>query len=77
MSEQRGSTELVIAEGESEDLSMFGGFGRRKLEKRKRETLSAIRGQQLNFEAMVQRAQIAGDALNETLLASVRGRLKL
>jgi hypothetical protein len=38
---------------------MFGGFGRRKLEERKRDTLSAIRGQQLHFEAMVQRAQIA------------------
>jgi hypothetical protein len=75
MGEQRRSSELVIAEGESEDLSMFGGFERRKLEKRKRETLSAIRGQQLNFEAMVQRAQIAGDALNETFLTSVRGRL--
>ncbi len=54
---------------------MFGGFGRRKLEERKRDTLSAIRGQQLHFEAMVQRAQIAGDALNETFLTSVRGCL--
>jgi hypothetical protein len=54
---------------------MFGGFKSRKFEKRKREALSAIRGQQLGFEAMVQRAQIAGDAVNETFLTSVRGRL--
>ncbi|MGA2606630.1 MAG: hypothetical protein ABSH01_04135 [Terriglobia bacterium] len=37
--------------------------------------MSAIRGEQLNFEAMVQRAQIAGDAVGETFLKSVRDRL--
>jgi hypothetical protein len=54
---------------------MFGWLRRRKLEKRKREVLSAIRGQLLGFETMVQRAQIAGDALDEVLLGSVRGSL--
>jgi hypothetical protein len=36
---------------------MFERRKRKKLEKRRREVLSTIRGEQLSFETMVQRAQ--------------------
>jgi hypothetical protein len=47
----------------------------KKLATQRQETLSAIRGELLNFETMVQRAQQAGDTPPDTLLTSVRERL--
>src|SRR5215813_12753168 len=49
---------------------------RKKLEKHRRETLSTIRGEQLNFEAMSQRVGRAGDTLDGTLVSDVLNRLK-
>ena len=49
---------------------------KKKLETRRRETLSAIRGQQLAFEAMVQRANIAGEASDNELVKDVLARIK-
>jgi hypothetical protein len=54
---------------------MFEEYKRKKLERRRNKTLSAIRGERLAFEAMVQRAQIAGDALDNTTVTTVLERL--
>lgn len=50
---------------------MFDQYRQRKLERRRQEALSRIRGQQVNFDAVVQRAQITGDAINEAFIATV------
>jgi hypothetical protein len=55
---------------------VFDHYKRRKLEKRRTKTLSAIRGERLAFESMVQRARIAGESLDGTLLTSVDERLR-
>src|SRR5689334_23602088 len=47
----------------------------KKLEKRRKEVLSAIRGERLNFQAMVQRAQYAGEIPDIAFLTTVRERL--
>jgi len=44
---------------------------KRKLEKRRRETVSDIIGERLAFETMVQRARIAGDTPDETFVQDV------
>jgi len=54
---------------------MFEQYKRKKLEKHRSETLSAIRGERLTFEAMVQRARIAGDTPDNAVLTSVPERL--
>jgi hypothetical protein len=47
----------------------------KKLEKRRKEVLSAIRSERLNFQAMVQRAQYAGEIPDIAFLTTVRERL--
>jgi hypothetical protein len=55
---------------------MFEGRKRRKLEKRRREALCAIRGELLLFDEMVQRPRDKGDAApNDTLLKKVHDGL--
>jgi hypothetical protein len=55
--------------------NMFDHWHGKKLEKRRKATLSGIRAERLAFETMVQRAQIAGDAPDEMFLKTVRDRL--
>jgi hypothetical protein len=54
---------------------MFNQRKREKLEKRRREVLSTIRGEQLTFEAMVQRAQRYEETPDAAFLTSVRTNL--
>jgi hypothetical protein len=54
---------------------MFAGYKSKKLEARRAETLLDIRREQKKFEVMVQRAEIAGDNPDPTILATVRKRL--
>jgi hypothetical protein len=54
---------------------MFDGCKRKKLEIRRKETLSGIRWNKLAFETMMQRAQIAGDTPDATLVSNVLQRL--
>ena len=54
---------------------MFGKRKRRKLETARKEALSDIRGERLGFEAMVQRAQRAGDTPDDAFVADVLRRL--
>jgi hypothetical protein len=54
---------------------MFERRTLKKLEARRREVFSAIRGERLQFEVMVQRARVAGDASDDTLLTDVLRRL--
>ncbi len=55
---------------------MSGRWKRRKLDKRRKETLSAIRGELLAFEEMAQRPRKAGEAAPDgALLISVRDSL--
>jgi hypothetical protein len=54
---------------------MFDRWHSKKLERRRKATLSSIRGERLAFEGMVQRAQIADDPLDEMFLTNVQNRL--
>jgi hypothetical protein len=55
---------------------MFDGRKRKKLEKSRRDTLSAIRAERLAFEEMLQRPRKVMDAVyNDTLAARVRASL--
>ena len=54
---------------------MFAEDKRKKLEKRRTEILSDIRGEQLSFEAMAQRPRRAADPLDNTFSAEVLKRL--
>jgi len=53
---------------------MFG-WGKKKLENRRIETLSAISGERADVEAMAQRPRSASDALDSVLLEAVLKRL--
>lgn len=55
---------------------MFDQGKRKKIEGRRRDIQSAIRGERLAFESMVQRAEIAAEPLFDPFLASVRQRLE-
>ena len=54
---------------------MFDGRKRRRLEERRRETLSEIRGERLKVEVMAQRAQQAGETPDAAFLRNVYDRL--
>jgi hypothetical protein len=54
---------------------MLEGRKRRWLEKRRRETLSDVRGERLSVEIMVQRAEQAGEIPDATFLKSLYDRL--
>ena len=54
---------------------MLAGRKSQKLEARRAETLFDIRREQRLFEVMVQRAQLAGELPDATVLATVRARL--
>jgi hypothetical protein len=54
---------------------MFEGYKRKKLERRRTEALSTIRGEQLNVEVMAQRPRRAEDDLDDTFLKNVLGRI--
>jgi hypothetical protein len=54
---------------------LFARYRRKKLETRQKEVLSDIRGERANFEVMVQRAQRAGDTIDDIFLTDVLRRL--
>ena len=54
---------------------MFDRWHGKKLERRRKDTLSGIRAERLAFETMVQRARIASDTLDEMFLKCVQDRL--
>lgn len=54
---------------------MFDGYKRKKVETRRKETLSGVRRNKLDFETMMQRAQVAGDTPDDTLVRNVLERL--
>jgi hypothetical protein len=54
---------------------LFENRRRRKIEKRRGQALETIRTERTTFDAMVQRAQMAGSAPDEIFLSDVRSRL--
>ncbi len=56
-------------------MLFFDPWVRKRLEKHRRKVLSHIRGEQLAFEEMVQRARVAGDTPDESFVCDVLSRI--
>ncbi len=57
-------------------MLFFDPLVRKRREKHRREVLSRIRGEQLDFEHMVQRARIMGDTPDESFVCDVLSRIR-